>query len=237
MRLIPTVIALSMVASGCATAPPNTPGAGSGQTYTPVIDMQGVDHARYSQDLNDCRGYSRAVDSQAAGMQGAIGGAILLGVLSAALGGNGQMNSQAATAGGFAGLVGNEGRALGKQERIITNCMAMRGYRTLDGAMAMPGMQAPQAAPTTATQATTSTQTPAPPSYYTSQLQAAGPAPAPTGQDGYVAEKMAREQSCAATPRATLVAKGPGFETFSVQCSTGDALMLRCEFGNCRPLR
>ena len=36
---------------------------------------------------------------------------------------------------------------------------------------------------------------------------------------------------------AALAAKGPGFETYSVPCSNGDALAIRCEFGNCRVLR
>ena len=36
---------------------------------------------------------------------------------------------------------------------------------------------------------------------------------------------------------AHLAAKGPGFETYSVACATGDTMMVRCEFGNCRALR
>jgi hypothetical protein len=36
---------------------------------------------------------------------------------------------------------------------------------------------------------------------------------------------------------ASLAAKGPGFETYSVACANGDALAIRCEFGNCRVLR
>ena len=117
------ILIAALTTTGCATAPPNTPGAGIGQTYTPIVDMQGVDPGRYSRDLADCRAYAGRVDNQAAALQGAIGGAILMGVLSAALGGNSRMNNQAATAGGFAGLTGNESRAFGKQERIIVNCM------------------------------------------------------------------------------------------------------------------
>jgi len=57
------------------------------------------------------------------------------------------------------------------------------------------------------------------------------------GVDTYNAERLAKSRECAALPRATLVAKGPGFETYSVACASGDALSIRCEFGNCRELR
>ncbi|MGB3880142.1 MAG: glycine zipper family protein, partial [Diaphorobacter nitroreducens] len=61
--------------------------------------------------------------------------------------------------------------------------------------------------------------------------------PRPSGADAYSAERLAREQACHAQPVAALAAKGPGFETYSVPCSNGDALAIRCEFGNCRVLR
>jgi hypothetical protein len=51
------------------------------------------------------------------------------------------------------------------------------------------------------------------------------------------AERLAKDQNCAAQPSATLLAKGPGFETYSVACSNGDVLMVRCEFGKCRALK
>ena len=63
------------------------------------------------------------------------------------------------------------------------------------------------------------------------------PPPAPVGQDSYVAERLARESSCSANPTASLVAKGAGFESSSMRCASGDALMIRCEFGNCRVLK
>ena len=50
-----------------------------------------------------------------------------------------------------------------------------------------------------------------------------------------LAEKLAKNRSCSTQPAATLVAKGPGFESYSVACSS--ALAIRCEFGNCRVLQ
>lgn len=59
----------------------------------------------------------------------------------------------------------------------------------------------------------------------------------PAGEFGYEAAKFARERRCAAadTP-AQFVAKGPGFESYSVACTSGDVMMVRCEFGTCRAL-
>lgn len=57
------------------------------------------------------------------------------------------------------------------------------------------------------------------------------------GQDGFQAERLARSQSCSESPAAVLIAKGPGFESYSVNCTNGDAMSIRCEFGNCRALR
>ena len=61
--------------------------------------------------------------------------------------------------------------------------------------------------------------------------------PRPIGTDTFNAERLARSQSCSEQPVASLVAKGPGFESFSVACANGDALAIRCEFGSCRVLR
>jgi hypothetical protein len=58
-----------------------------------------------------------------------------------------------------------------------------------------------------------------------------------TGQDRYQAEKYAKEQACSSQPRAVLNAKGAGFESYTVECSNGDALSIRCEMGGCRALR
>ena len=58
-----------------------------------------------------------------------------------------------------------------------------------------------------------------------------------TGTDTMQAEMFAKEQRCAATPRASRVAKRTGFETYSLLCANGSTMTVRCEFGNCRALR
>ena len=74
------------------------------------------------------------------------------------------------------------------------------------------------------------------PQAWTQPAPPAAPPPA-LGTDSFNAERLARAQSCSAAPLASLVAKGPGFENYSLPCDNGDALAIRCEFGNCRVLR
>ena len=62
-------------------------------------------------------------------------------------------------------------------------------------------------------------------------------APTAVGSSSHDVERLARDQACNVQPKATLTAKGPGFEAYVVQCSNGDALAFRCEFGNCRMLK
>jgi hypothetical protein len=227
MKSVFAAIPLVAMLAGCATAPPNTPGAGSGKAYTPVIDMQGINSERYMTDLGDCRAYSGTINVQDASVSGAIGGVIVMAALSAMLGGNQQMNTQAATAGGFAGLSSQGGKAIGKQERIIMNCMASRGYRVLDGAAPVQVIYAQQQ-PGTAQAAS--------PYSYPAQNTPANK-PETLGKAAYQAEKFAKEQACTPTPALAMAAKGPGFETYSAACTSGDTLMIKCEFGNCRALR
>ena len=58
-----------------------------------------------------------------------------------------------------------------------------------------------------------------------------------TGQEVYTVQRLAQQQACHASPTAKLVAKGPGFESYSVACTNGNVLMYRCEYGNCRALQ
>lgn len=57
------------------------------------------------------------------------------------------------------------------------------------------------------------------------------------GRYSSAVEGLVNRQSCSTTPFANLSSSGPGYENYSVACSSGDTLMFRCEFGNCRQLR
>lgn len=94
----------------------------------------------------------------------------------------------------------------------------------------IPGAIAPFSAPAP------SAPVPSPAAAQVSQPAAAQPLRV-IGVDSYSAEKLARQSACTTDPAAILVAKGPGFESFSIKCTNGDVLMVRCESGNCRALK
>lgn len=227
-RLTLAVIAASLMA-GCA-APPNTPGYGRGENYTPIVDMQGVDPTRYQADLNDCRRYAGIIDRNANAWGGALAGVIIGGVLAAALGGDSRTIDQSASLGGLAGMSRAENTSAATQQRVLINCMAGRGYKTLDGTVAPVIVQ--------------QNQSPYSPPQPQAQVAAANaPAavelkePAVIGKDSFQAEQLAKQLTCSPLPIANLAARGPGYESYSVKCSNGEALMIRCEFGNCRVLQ
>lgn len=257
-RLI-SALALTSLLWGCA-APPNTPGQGIGKAYTPVIDTEGADTARYQRDLDTCRKYAGAVDEQKEALEGLVTGMLYGAMASTLVGGNSYTTQRAAGVGAFSGSTHAQNTALKKQERIMINCMAGRGYRTLDGAQVSPVAYAPQsspyapAPPAAATQPATLPAPSAPPSAFDPagmdashndrvalgyQPQAA-PTAAPAAEASkfsYQAERLPEVKACNASPTAKLIGRGPGMESYSVACSNGDLLSVRCEFGNCRVLK
>jgi len=67
----------------------------------------------------------------------------------------------------------------------------------------------------------------------------AAPRPAikSVSQGSHEAERLAKEQNCSAHPVASLFERGDGFETYSVGCSGGEAMAIRCELGSCKVIR
>jgi hypothetical protein len=57
------------------------------------------------------------------------------------------------------------------------------------------------------------------------------------GQDSVGAERIGRDMGCTRDTLATMIGKGPGYETYSLQCTNGETLIVRCEFGNCRAMK
>lgn len=244
--LAAAVVAACVALAGCAA--PGTPGTGTGASYTPVVDMQGLDMGRYDADLAACRGYSNTTDPRTEAVAGVLMGALLGAAVGATVssGTPWQRNVTGNTA-AFGGTYGGMKAANNsnmKQERIIANCMAGRGYRVLDASVPVntrakspyldtPDQAASAVPPLTPTQAVSVN-----PAAYVTPAPKAPEAPRrETGQDTYQAEKLAKTQSCSANPVATLSAKGPGFETYSIPCGNGDTWAVRCEFGNCRVLQ
>jgi hypothetical protein len=61
--------------------------------------------------------------------------------------------------------------------------------------------------------------------------------PAVIGQDSVGAERVGRDIGCTRDTLATMIGKGPGYETYSLQCTNGETLIVRCDFGNCRAMK
>jgi hypothetical protein len=63
------------------------------------------------------------------------------------------------------------------------------------------------------------------------------PPPKATGKDSFQAERFAKSVGCIKDTTATLIGKGPGYESYSFQCLNEEVLVVRCEYGNCRALK
>ena len=107
---------------------------------------------------------------------------------------------------------------------------SMAAIALLAGCAAANPPEAAYAPQAVAGAAPTHTQNQAVPAAYTAASR-------PTGRDTYNAEKLAKSRACAPQPLASLSAKGPGFESYSVPCSNGRSIAIRCEFGNCKVLQ
>lgn len=205
-------MALALLLSGCAV---HGPGGGpeaavAGASGAPALPADLL-RERYAADLSACQAYAGQIDVVQETLDGIVQGALVAAALVWSAGYGSGTTRDWAVAGGVLGST--QGLpALERRRQVVVSCMAGRGHTLRP--LPVPAPAEPTAAP------------PAP----------WAPARA-TGTDGYNAERLARTQSCSAQPLATLVAKGPGFETYSVPCDNGDALAVRCEFGNCRVLR
>ena len=105
-------------------------------TSDPIVDMQGVDHAKYQNDLAACWQYADQVDiasGAAAGTAiGAAGGAALGAIIGAITGAPGTGTAVGAVSGGATGGVSGGGSGASRKDRIVRNCLRERGYAVLD---------------------------------------------------------------------------------------------------------
>lgn len=108
--------ALALLAAGCAAHP------------DPIVDMTGVDPVLYQQDLEDCRQYSRQIKTEVGVAKGAAGGAAVGGAIGAIGGDTAKGAGVGAVAGGAKSAQLNER----EKQRVVKNCMRMRGYKVLN---------------------------------------------------------------------------------------------------------
>jgi outer membrane lipoprotein SlyB len=107
---------------GCAAQQPGR---------APIVDMQGVDPARYEADLAECRQYSQQVAVGKDTATGALVGAALGGVAGAAA----RDSDTAKRAAGVGAVVGGAHGALSgveERDRVVRTCLRNRGYVVLN---------------------------------------------------------------------------------------------------------
>jgi hypothetical protein len=183
-------------------------------TQRPTPPSDELLRARYDEDLAACRAQVASMDTLRQALDGVVEGALVTAIVLWGLGRSADGVRDGAAIGALLGGTSQGAQALERRQQTEVGCMSLRGHA---GHQPLPQGSAPlpaQLAPVTPT-----------------------PAPVAVGVDSFNVERLARAQACRAAPLAALVAKGPGFETYSVPCDNGDALAVRCEFGHCRVLR
>ncbi len=102
----------------------------------PIVDMKGVDNARYEQDLAECKQYADQVDvASNAGtgvLFGGAAGAAVGAVVGAITGAPGTGAAIGAAGGGTTGLFGGGAKGYSKKQQVVRNCLRGRGYSVLD---------------------------------------------------------------------------------------------------------
>lgn len=105
----------------------------AGADVRPIVDMKGVNEARYEKDLAECQNYAK----EASGMggtaaKGAGAGAVVGGLLGLVTGSNTTGIVQAAGAGAVIGGAGGAYKGNESQEAVVKKCLVGRGYKVLN---------------------------------------------------------------------------------------------------------
>jgi outer membrane lipoprotein SlyB len=126
MRKLVSIFACVAVAvSGCATVE---------TSYRPVVDLKGVDPAKYEADLGECRQYAVGVmNSEQGAAAGAVAGALLGVAIGAILGVSGRDLARVAGSSAVVGGASGASSQHRSQTDIVKSCLAQRGYRVLGG--------------------------------------------------------------------------------------------------------
>jgi outer membrane lipoprotein SlyB len=118
MRSIPLISSTLLIITmcGCAAHP------------APIIDIQGVDMARYDDDMADCASYGEQIHIEQGIVKGAAAGAAV-GTATGAISGN------PGSGAGYGAIFGAAESARfndREKQRVVKNCMRGRGYRVLN---------------------------------------------------------------------------------------------------------
>jgi uncharacterized protein YcfJ len=127
-KSIAVVVLFALAAAGgCAHHTPAEPAAPGGV----IVDMKGVDPAKYQVDLNECAAYADQVDAGSKVAGSAVGAAAVGGAVGAIFGG-GHGAAQGAGAGAVVGGAHGVGDTLHERTQVVRNCLRNRGYSVLN---------------------------------------------------------------------------------------------------------
>jgi hypothetical protein len=102
----------------------------AGAEVRPIVDMKGVNEARYEKDLAECQGYAKEASGMGSSAAKAAGaGAVVGGLLGLVTGSN---TLQSAGAGAVIGGAGGAYTANESQEAVVKKCLVGRGYKVLN---------------------------------------------------------------------------------------------------------
>lgn len=217
MKFLLSIAAVAVALAGCVSQPvtPTEPGTGTGLSYVPKIAMEGVDKARYDNDVAACRQTATRITARSQADPDLIWAAIGLGLVTW----YSQGLASGVAVGGFGSaavdFAGQPSASLiaEHQQIAVVHCLAKRGYRNLDEGVRDTFYGDNNFNPSVVMMK-----------------------PRRTGVDTYNVETLAKAGRCNLQPRAELTAKGPGYETYNVPCDNGATWAVRCEFGKCRVL-
>lgn len=113
------LICAALVLTGCAAQPARQ-----------IIDMRGVNHARFQVDQAECQGYAEQVSVADSAAGGAVLGSIFGALLGAAIGGS-DGAKLGAQVGLLNGAAGGAGGAANDKAQVARECMRGRGYKVL----------------------------------------------------------------------------------------------------------
>lgn len=121
MKTLLLVCAAAVLSVGCATNPK------MGTTYEPVVDLKGLDPAKYQTDLGECQALARQRDDAARNaVAGAVAGALLGAIIAPK-----SYRQNLANRGALLGGLGAAGQTVETQQDIIKRCLHGRGYSVL----------------------------------------------------------------------------------------------------------
>lgn len=98
--------------------------------HRPIIDTKNADMANYDQNLRECQAIADQVNPATQAAVGAVAGALFGALLGRAMGG-GDLSNYGAKVGALSGATGAGAEGVQAQARVVSNCMAGRGYKPL----------------------------------------------------------------------------------------------------------